>query len=268
VNHDSSQFFESPDTIDPGVSVGSAITAPASQDKTSLVDDPSLFEHLKELRYRVVFCVVVLTVTMGIGFWVSLPMIRIFQDMAPHAVTFVQRSPGEVLMSSLMVTIYAGFALALPVILYHVLRFVFPGLRPAEKMLALWAVCAGTCLFALGVLFSYWVIVPSALIFLVDYGQSVAAPQLSIREYIGFCASLLFTTGGLFELPMVLFLLSFTGIVTSKRLIQEWRWALTLIAITAAIVTPTQDPLSMGLVSLAMSLLYALSIIPIRLINR
>jgi len=110
--------------------------------------------------------------------------------------------------------------------------------------------------------------VPSALGFLVDYGQSVARAELSIREYISFCASLLFVTGGMFELPMVLFLLSFTGLITSQKLIREWRWATVLIFITAAIVTPTQDPFSMCIVGFAMVALYGLSIIPIRLCGR
>ena len=109
---------------------------------------------------------------------------------------------------------------------------------------------------------------PSALLFLVDYGQTVARPELSIRDYIAFCSSLLFVTGGMFELPMVLFLLSFTGLITSEKLIREWRWATVLIFITAAIVTPTQDPFSMLIVALAMIALYGLSIIPIKCCGR
>src|SRR5262249_15634251 len=109
---------------------------------------------------------------------------------------------------------------------------------------------------------------PTAIQFLVDYGQSVAATHLSIESYISFCSSLLFVTGGMFELPMMLFLLSFTGLITSQKLIAEWRWATVLIFIVSAIVTPTQDPFSMTVVGLAMVLLYALSIIPIKLCGR
>lgn len=265
---DTPQYFEQ-SGADPGTSVGSSLPDPADKaEKTQALQDMVMTEHLKELRYRVIFCVITLMLTFSIGFSCALPIIQLFQGMAPKSVLFIQRAPGEVLMSSVMIMIYVGLALGLPMILYHTLRFILPGLVGKEKVLVTWGIIAGTTLFCIGVIFSYFFLVPSALIFLIQYGQSVASPELSIREYIGFCASLMFTTGILFELPMVLFFLSFTGLVTSKRLIQEWRWAMVFIFIAAAIVTPTQDPLSMSIVAAAMVMLYGLSIVPIKLMNR
>jgi len=171
-------------------------------------------------------------------------------------------------MATVSLSFYAGVALALPIILYNLLRFVLPGLRQKEQALVSWTVLGGAGLFALGVVFAYFFVVPSALTFLVDFGQAVARPELSIRDYISFCSSLLFVTGAMFELPMVLFLLSFTGLITSEKLVKEWRWATVIIFIVAAIVTPTQDPLSMTLVGLAMVALYGVSIIPIKICGR
>lgn len=269
------RFFEKSGT-DPGIHVASSL--PDKQ--LSLPGDAQspnwsleglampMVSHIAELRSRILISVGTLAVMLCLGFTFSLPLIQVFQSMAPKSVVFIQRAPGEVLISSVSVAFYVGVGLSLPIILYHLLRFVLPGLRGHEKSMMIWAILGGTLLFAMGVVFAYYFVVPSALTFLVDYGQTVARPELSIQDYIGFCSSLLFITGVMFELPMVLFLLSFTGLITSEKLIREWQWATVLIFIAAAIVTPTQDPFSMSLVGLAMVSLYALSIIPIRLSGR
>ncbi|MEM0952361.1 MAG: twin-arginine translocase subunit TatC [Cyanobacteria bacterium P01_H01_bin.74] len=224
----------------------------------------TIFSHLTELRRRIIVCLISLTGTVMAGFFWAKPVISIFQALAPETVVFVQRAPGEVLICSLMVALFLGSALASPVILYQLFSFVLPGLLQREKKWLLGLVFFGTLLFLAGVIFSYYWVLPVALLFLIDFGQTIARPELSIQLYIGFCLSLMFTTGALFELPMVLFALSVLRIVTSQKLITEWRWALIIIGIVAAIVTPTQDPLSMSIIALPMILLYALSIIMIR----
>lgn len=263
------QYFEKSGT-DPGVSVSSSLPDIVRDNDTLNFEQFAMpmVDHIAELRNRVLICAGTLAVALGLGFTFALRIIQLFQSMAPKDILFVQLAAGEVLISSLRVAFYIGIALSLPVILYNALRFVLPGLMGREKGMVLWSVIGGTVLFLAGVVFAYYFVVPSALIFLVDYGQEVAKSQLSIASYIGFCSSLLFVTGLMFELPMVLFLLSFTGLITSQKLIQEWRWAIVLIFIAAAIVTPTQDPFSMSLVGCAMVALYALSIIPIKLAGR
>lgn len=268
------QFFEQSGT-DPGNAVSSSFLEPAHETDKAFLSLMSgeqtampMIDHVTELRNRILICLGCLALTLGLGFYYALPLIRLFQGMAPKTIEFVQLTPGEVLISSLRVAFYIAVALSLPVILYHMLRFVLPGLLPREKTMVSWSLIGGTLLFLAGVVFAYFFVTPSALAFLVDYGQSVAKTQLSIESYISFCSALLFVTGLMFELPMVLFLLSLTGLVTSKKLMQEWRWATILIFIVAAIVTPTQDPFSMSLVGFAMVGLYALSIIPIKLSGR
>ena len=265
------QFFEKSGS-DPGVLVSSVLPKPENQPDNSMLSVEAaampMVAHIAELRSRILLCAAVLALAVTAAFTYALPLVQLFQSMAPKSVVFVQRAPGEVLMATVNLSFYFGVALALPVILYNTLRFVLPGLRNREQVLVSWTVWGGAGLFVLGVVFAYFFVVPSALVFLVDYGQFVARAELSIRDYISFCASLLFVTGTMFELPMVLFLLSFTGLITSVKLIQEWRWATVLIFIVAAIVTPTQDPLSMSLVGVAMVGLYGLSIIPIKLCGR
>jgi sec-independent protein translocase protein TatC len=263
------QFFEQSGT-DPGMTVASPMPDTLTQISTKSLQDAAMpmVEHIAELRNRILISTLVLALGIGVGFYFSLPFIQILKDMAPKSIVFIQLSPGEVLMSSMRISFYTGFALAAPVILYNILKFVLPGLLGREKAMVLWSVLGGTLLFGAGVVFAYFMVVPTAIEFLVDYGQTIAQTHLSIENYISFCSGLLFVTGGMFELPMVLFLLSFTGLITSRKLLQEWRWATVIIFIAAAIVTPTQDPFTMSIVGFAMVLLYALSIIPIRLCGR
>ncbi|HEY9686714.1 MAG TPA: twin-arginine translocase subunit TatC [Coleofasciculaceae cyanobacterium] len=260
-------FFEQSGT-DPGLTIPSTLPEEPRPEADQAGLAMTMIEHIAELRQRILLCASVLAALLCLGFFYALPIIQVFKAMAPSSIVFVQLKPGEVLMASVRLSFYIGVALALPVILYNFLRFVLPGLLPRERAMALWGVVGGTLLFLSGVVFAYFFVVPSALTFLVDYGQSVAATQLSIENYIAFCSALLFVTGVMFELPMALFLLSFTGLITSAKLIREWRWATILIFIVSAIVTPSQDPFSMTLVGLAMVFLYGLSIIPIKLCGR
>lgn len=263
------QFFESSGT-DPGASISASMATPlaAVPERTLSEASMPMVEHITELRNRVLVSAAVLVLGLILGFYVSLPFINILKHMAPSSIVFIQLTPGEVLMASVRISFYAGIAFAAPVILYNLLRFVLPGLMGREKAMVTWTVLGGTLLFLGGLVFAYYFVVPTAIQFLVDYGQSVAETHLSISNYISFCSSLIFVTGGMFELPMVLFLLSFTGLITSQKLIKEWRWATIIIFIVAAVVTPTQDPFTMSIVGFAMVLLYGLSIIPIKLCGR
>jgi sec-independent protein translocase protein TatC len=240
-------------------SVGTSVSASLALPLTS---------HLAELRNRVLISAATLATTTGFGFYQAETVIGWLKALAPRNTLFIQLTMGEVLMATLAVSLQIGLTLASPVLLYHVLRFVNPGLHRREQVMLTWTLLGGTGLFLTGVAFAYLFVLGPAIDFLLAFGQPIAHPSLSIREFIGFCSGLLLVTGLMFELPMVLFLLSFTGLITSARLIREWRWATVLIFIVAAIVTPTQDPLSLSIVGLAMVALYALSIIPIRLCGR
>lgn len=227
-----------------------------------------LVAHITELRNRILISAATLAITVTAGFYFTEPVIGWLKKLAPSQTMFIQITMGEVLMTTLTLSLQIGLVLASPVILYHLLRFVNPGLHRRERIMLTWAVLGGTLLFLVGIVFAYFFVLGPAIACLLEFGQNIARPTLSIREFLGFCSALLLVTGLMFELPMVLFLLSFTGLITSAKLIKEWRWATVLIFIAAAVVTPTQDPLSMSIVGAAMVALYALSIIPIKLCGR
>ena len=228
----------------------------------------TMTEHLAELRFRLLVSLITLTVAVVVAFFAALPVIDLFKHLAPGSVLFVQLTPGEVLMASVRISVLLGTVLASPVILYHLLRFILPGLQGRERLLVFWIAAGGFVLFAAGMVFSYFLVIPSALGFLLEFGQTVAASQISIASFVDFCTSLLLLTGILFELPMVLTLLSFTGLVTSQKLLAHWKTAVVVILVVAAVVTPSQDPITLLVVSAAMTGLYFLSLLPIRLMGR
>lgn len=249
------------------VSTGSAETRPVALQPDS-DRSMSMMDHLSELRSRVLISALSIGAGFVAGFFLSLDVIELLKRLAPAGVAFVQLTPGEVLMASVRLAFMLGVALALPVVLYQFLRFVLPALTARERGFLVGSIAAGTLLFAGGILFAYFVAIPSALMYLLEYGRQVAQTQMSINHFVAFCASLLLLNGILFELPMVLFLLSFTGLVGSAQLVREWRKAVVIIFLAAAIVTPSQDPFTMVLVGSAMLLLYLLSIVPIKLVGK
>lgn len=228
----------------------------------------SLMDHLSELRQRLIYSVLALVIGMLVAFFVSIPAIDALKLLAPSGVHFVQLTPGEVLMASFRLSIFLGVVLASPVLLYQLMRFVLPGLNQREKGLVMWVLMGGGALFFGGMAFAYYAVLPPTLEWLLDFGSEVAENQMSIARFIEFCSSLILITGILFELPIVLLLLSFTGVVNSRLLIQRWRMATIAIFLFSAFITPSQDPFSMLLVGVALLALYWISIASIRLCRR
>ncbi len=228
----------------------------------------SIMEHLDELRKRIISSLISLIIGVLIAFFCSRYLIDFLKLLAPDTVTFVQLSPGEVLMTSFKLSVFVGAALASPIILYHLLRFILPGLKPKEQGFISLSVFFGSLLFLVGISFAYYAVIPPALGFLLDYGNDVAQNLMSIALFIDFCSSLIVLTGFMFELPVLLFLLSFTGLIHSKQLISHWRGAIVGIFLFSAVLTPSQDPFTMLIVASALISLYVASIIPIKLCGR
>lgn len=237
--------------------------------KKNRVSEPmSLMDHLQELRSRILVCGATVLIGVLLSFWFSRDLINLLKPLAPDHVHFIQLTPGEVLLSSLKLSIMSALVLALPVILFQTLRFVLPGLETREKRLITVVVVLGSVLFLAGIGFAYYAVIPPALSFLLEFGQEVAESQISIARFVEFCASLLLLTGLMFELPIVLFALSATKLVSSSMLLSQWRIAIIIILLLAAVLTPSQDPFTMIVVAGALTTLYALSIFPIRLFGR
>ncbi len=156
----------------------------------------------------------------------------------------------------------AGFTLAFPLIAFEFWLFIAPGLKPREKLLSVFGIPFATLLFVVGVWFCYSILLPSglsAIHYMNVYFNFTT--QWRPDSYFRFTTGLLFWMGITFEFPMLIWILSAVGLVNSKMLLNQWRIAVIVIAIFAAMITPTVDPFSMGLVMAPMILLYFISIL-------
>lgn len=222
-------------------------------------------EHLEELRRRLGVSLIALLVAVSFSFSRVEPIIRWLQrpagDLLPRFVFF---TPTEPLMAYLKVSVLAGLILAMPVMLWQLWAFVRAGLNPAERAYGVAFVFWGSVLFVLGVSVAYYCLLPVSLKVLLGIGRGYLEPMISIDRYLSFVTALGFWCGLLFELPIVLWLLSVAGIVTPEWLRQQRSYALLVLVIIAAIVTPTTDPVSLLIMAVPMVALYEVSILIVR----
>ena len=164
----------------------------------------------------------------------------------------------ESIGSFMRVSLLSGFALALPYIGAEIFAFLNPGLKRRERTLIILAIPIATLLFLLGMAFAYKVMLPITLPFLLNFLGIVTVPRPS--NYIRFVTGVMFWIGIAFQFPLVIYILASLGIVQAKSLARGWRFAVLGIAILAAAITPTIDPVNMALVMIPMIVLYFFSI--------
>lgn len=216
--------------------------------------------HLEELRRRLGVSLAALLVAIGISasqvdrliVWLRRPA----EGLLPAFAFF---SPTEPLIAYVKVACLAGVILAMPVLLSQLWGFVRTGLTPRERAVGLAFVWWGSVLFATGVAFAYYLLLPVSLRFLLGIGQGTLEPVISIDTYVSFITSLAFWCGVVFELPAIMLLLAKVGVVTPAWLRQSRPYAVLVMVIIAALVTPTTDPVSLLLMAAPMVLLYELS---------
>ena len=229
--------------------------------------DETINPHLNELRGRLFWCGSTVILTSVLGLLNAAGLIRLFQKAAPSGTQFIQLQPGEVLWLTLKVALLFGVALSLPVIGFHALRFILPGMNTAEKRWALPLLAVASVLLLIGLLFSGAILLPVSLAFLIHFGQDIAMTQLSVGRYVDFCLLVLMLGAASFELPIMLFALAKLGLVRSQHIQAQWRTWVVGAFIAAALLTPGQDPLSMGLVALILLALLAASVWALKLLR-
>jgi sec-independent protein translocase protein TatC len=218
-----------------------------------------LLDHLEALRGHLMRSLIAMAIGTAVGFtfaqrildWMAEPIGGIEALQAIE----VTESVGAFMKVSLL----TGFVLAFPYILLEVFAFVNPGLKRRERILLLTSIPAATLLFIGGVAFAYFVMLPAALPFLLNFLGIQTVPRPS--NYITFTTSLLFWIGVSFTFPLLVFALASVGMVRSATLFKGWRFAIIGIAVMAAAITPTVDPVNMSLLMLPMIVLYGLSIL-------
>ena len=165
------------------------------------------------------------------------------------------------------ISLMLGLAGAMPVIVYQIYAFIHPGLTRAEQKWIMPIVGLATIAFACGGAFAFFIGWPPALSFLLNFGQDIADPQVRINNYIDMLTRFVIWTGIVFELPLFLMGLGAIGLVTSKRLMGMWRWAIIGSFLLAALITPSIDPVTQTFVAVPTLGLYILGIVLVRLVE-
>lgn len=227
----------------------------------------SLFDHLDELRLRIFLSLIAAVIGVVICFFFVNPIVQILEVPAQGA-KFLQLSPGEYFFVSLKVAGYSGLLIASPFILYQIVQFVLPGLTRRERRLLAPVVLGSSVLFAAGLVFAYYALIPAALNFFINYGEGVVEQLWSIDRYFEFVLLLLFSTGLAFQIPIVQLLLGVLGIVSSDRMAKGWRYVILGAAVLGAVLTPSTDPVTQGLLAGATLALYFGGIGLVKLVGR
>jgi sec-independent protein translocase protein TatC len=231
-----------------------------------------LTAHLQELRKRLVLSFIAI----GIGFLVCYALKEsLFDILASPLIDKVMPSGGSLIFTSvaeafftyMKVAFIAGLILASPFVLYQIWAFVAPGLYQKEKKYVIPFVLGGSLSFAIGVLFGYYVAVPIVFSFLIGYATDFIKPMPSMKEYLSFTVKFLLAFGLVFEFPVVLVLLSKIGVINAKILARQRKYAILLIFIFAAVMTPP-DLISQVLMALPLMGLYELSILLSKLFGK
>ena len=171
-------------------------------------------------------------------------------------VKFFQLSPGEYFVSTVKISFYTGIFFSSPFILSQLLLFLLPGLTENEKKIIFPLLVGALVLFGLGLLFSYYVLIPAALNFFLKYSDEVIEPLWSFDQYFEFILVLFYSTGIAFQIPIIQILLGVLNIVTVNQMLGSWRYVILGSTIVGAILTPSTDPLTQILLSIAILILY------------
>lgn len=221
--------------------------------------------HLEELRWRIIKCLASILVGSVVIYFFSDQMLD-FLTRPVRAVYF--SGVTEAFAVRIKLSLYGGLILSVPVILYQAWQFVVPGLLEREVKVALPVVVAATLFFAGGGAFCFFVVLPAGIKFLLTFGSAKLQPLITVDKYVSFVSFMVIAFGAVFELPVLAFVLGQLGIISHRTLAKGRRYAVVLIVILAAILTPTPDAFSQLMLAVPLYFLYELSILVVRLTGR
>lgn len=223
----------------------------------NLVTELFFDEHLEEIRQRGFQSLFIVILFILIAFLEIKDIVKIL-EIPVQNVRFFQSSPGEYFLSTLKISFYTGVVFSIPVLLNQLIFFLLPGLTSREKKLIVGLLFSSVVLFLTGLIFSYFVLIPAALQFFLNYSVDVIEPLWSFDQYFSFILVLFLSTGIIFQLPVVQVVLSFSKILTGKKMLELWKFVLLFSTVIGAVLTPSADPLTQILLSGAVFLLYIL----------
>ncbi|MGI8757189.1 MAG: twin-arginine translocase subunit TatC [Acidimicrobiales bacterium] len=234
----------------------------------------SLMEHLIELRNRLIKCAIAIAIGAAIGWILYQPVLNLLREPLVELSKnpnvnkrLISLDPLEVFFLRIKMSTYMGIVITMPFLLWQLWRFVSPGLYQNERRYATAFVFSATGLFLLGAAIAYYTL-PQALKFLQSVGGSGIEYQYSPQKYVLLIIYMMVAFGLGFQFPILVVFLQLVGVVTPQQLASWRRFAIVIIFVVAAVITPSADPISLFALALPMCLFYEISIIIGRLIKR
>ncbi len=229
-----------------------------------------LVDHLDELRSRIIIVLAVLAVAMSVLFWKSGEILHFLsqpiRDQIPHWQGFLVLSPLDQIMTSISIAIYGALIITLPVLTYQLYAFVLPAFPEEHHKHIKPMVWSVPILFLVGVVFAWYLVVPPAFDFLINFNQDQFNVQLRAKEYIQFVLLTLLAMGLVFEMPMVMMTLGRLGVVSSAMMKRHWRISIVALAVLAMLL-PGVDPISYIVEFIPLLVLYGLSYFLVKLVE-
>ena len=235
--------------------------------------------HLVELRKRLGLSVLSVFIGFIIAFlfhesileWITAPLNEALAEVAHLSKKAADgmvttHQVGGAFFVALKVSFFAGLLGALPFILYQLWLFIAPGLYNNEKKMVIPFVVGGSVMFFIGVMFAYYVVTPFGFQFLITFGSFLYTPLINIEDYVGFFTKIMMGFGIAFELPVFAYFLALLGLVTDKTLKDFFKYAILIIFVLAALLTPP-DVLTQLLMAAPLIVLYGVSILIVRAVN-
>lgn len=235
--------------------------------KENPLREMSIIEHLEELRARFFIVLIILILAIILCFLYSEQILYLLQKPA-IGIKFIQLAPGEYLFASIKINIYISILLILPIAIYQIIKFILPGLTIKESSYIIPILISSISLFYIGIIFSYYILTPAALHFLMNYGTNIVEPIWSFEEYISFIIILLFSTGIVFQIPIIQILFGIFNIISSQQMLSYLKYIIFISTILSAIITPSTDPITQIILTFVLIFLYFNGIIILKIINK
>jgi sec-independent protein translocase protein TatC len=230
-------------------------------------DRLTLVEHLDELRSRLMISAIVFSVILAVCFWQNHLLLDIANAPIPGNREPITIGVAEPFTTTMTVSAYAAIIISLPFLLYQIYSFILPALKPNERNIVLPFLLAAPALFLAGVIFGYFVILPAAVKFLLNFNNDQFNIQVRAKEYYSFFGTTMLSCCVLFQAPIGILSLTRLGIVTTKQLSENRRYAIVVIAVIAMLL-PGTDPVTMLLSMLPLIVLFEASILVARMLDR
>lgn len=227
----------------------------------------SIFEHIEELRHRTIKATIFFIIATVISFNYVQDISTLLKQPA-IGVKFLQLAPGEYFFASIKISSYAGLIISSPFITYQLVLFILPGLTLKETRFLLPILISSISLFFTGIYFSFTILIPAALNFFISYGSNIVEPIWSFEQYFDFILILLISTGLAFQVPIIQIIIGLLDIISTNQMINYWKYILLFSTIISAILTPSTDPITQTLLSIAILGLYFLGILILKLLHK